>query len=284
MSGRIALVLGGGGSRGLAHIGVLKVLVRERIPIDLIVGTSMGAIIGAQYAAGLTPDAIVEKARALQGSQLLSLNHLFSARARQRTLEEWLEANLPVSTFEELICPLTAVAVDVVEGEEITLDEGPLIPALLASSAVPGVFPPVRRGDRLLADGGVIDSLSAHLGYKLGAEKVIAVDVYPTLERDNVWVDPLLATTGLDLPFGLLGSAQEDTPGIIASLWRSSRVMAWHLHTSRLAAHAPDVLLRPSVEMLGSFDFKDLDGPIQAGIEEAERALPALRALSSDHR
>lgn len=279
MSGRIALVLGGGGSRGLAHIGVLKVLVREGIRIDLIVGTSMGAIVGALYGGGLAPEEIVEKVRALQGNQILSLNHLFSARSRQRTLEEWLEANLPVSTFEQLGCPLTAVAVDVVEGEEVTIDAGPLVPALLASSAVPGVFPPVRRGDQLLADGGVIDSLSTHLGYKLGAEKVIAVDVYPPLERDNLWVDPLLAMTGLDLPFGLLGSVQENTPGIVASLWRSSRVMAWHLHTSRLAAHAPDVLLRPAVENLGSFDFKDVDSPVKAGEEEAERALPALRAL-----
>lgn len=279
MSGRIALVLGGGGSRGLAHIGVLKVLMREGIRIDLIVGTSMGAIVGALYGGGVAPEEIVAKVRALQGNQLLSLNHLFSARSRQRTLEEWLEANLPVSTFEELGCPLTAVAVDVVEGEEVTIDAGPLVPALLASSAVPGVFPPVRRGDHLLADGGVIDSLSTHLGYKLGADKVIAVDVYPPLERDNLWVDPLLAMTGLDLPFGLLGSVQENTPGIVASLWRSSRVMAWHLHTSRLAAHAPDVLLRPAVEKLGSFDFKDVDSPVQAGEEEAERALPALRAL-----
>lgn len=281
MSARIGLVLGGGGSRGLAHIGVLQVLLREGIPVDLIVGTSMGAIVGALYACGIDPAAMVESVKGLQGSQLLTLTHLFSARSRQRTLEEWLTANLPVSTFEELHCPLTVVTVDVVEGEELTIDSGPLIPALLASSAVPGVFPPVRRGDQLLADGGVIDSLSAHLGYRLGAEKVIAVDVYPPLERDNPWVDPLIAMTGLDLPFGLLGSADEHTPGIVAALWRSSRVMAWHLHTSRLAAHAPDILLRPAVEKLGSFDFKDLESPIQAGVEEAERALPALRALVS---
>lgn len=281
MSGRIALVLGGGGSRGLAHIGVLQVLIRERIPIDLVVGTSMGAIIGALHAAGLSPEEMVDKVQALQGSQLVSLNHLFSARSRQRTLEEWLEANLPVTSFEELRCPLTVVAVDVVEGEEITIDEGPLVSALLASSAVPGMFPPVRRGDQLLADGGVIDSLSTHIGYQLGAEKVIAVDVYPPLERENLWVDPLLAMTGLDLPFGLLGSVQENTPGIVASLWRSSRVMAWHLHTSRLATHAPDVLLRPAVEKLGSFDFKDIESPVQAGVEEAERALSALQALCS---
>ena len=156
MSGRIALVLGGGGSRGLAHIGVLQVLIRERIPIDLVVGTSMGAIIGALHAAGLSPEEMVDKVQALQGSQLVSLNHLFSARSRQRTLEEWLEANLPVTSFEELRCPLTVVAVDVVEGEEITIDEGPLVSALLANSAVPGMFPPVRRGDQLLADGGEI--------------------------------------------------------------------------------------------------------------------------------
>ena len=281
MSARIGLVLGGGGSRGLAHIGVLQVLLREGIPVDLIVGTSMGAIVGALYACGIDPAAMVESVKGLQGSQLLTLTHLFSARSRQRTLEEWLTANLPVSTFEELHCPLTVVTVDVVEGEELTINSGPLIPALLASSAVPGVFPPVRRGDQLLADGGVIDSLSAHLGYRLGAEKVIAVDVYPPLERDNPWVDPLIAMTGLDLPFGLLGSADEHTPGIVAALWRSSRVMVWHLHTSRLAAHAPDILLRPAVEKLGSFDFKDLESPIQAGVEEAERALPALRALVS---
>jgi NTE family protein len=279
MTPRIGLVLGGGGSRGLAHIGVLQVLVREGIPIDLIVGTSMGAIIGALYASGIHPEEMVKTVQGMQGSQMFSLAHLFSARSRQRTLEEWLQANLPVSTFEELQCPLTAVAVDVVEGVEVTLDSGPLVPALLASSAVPGIFPPVRRGDQLLADGGVIDSLSTHLGYKLGAEKVIAVDVYPPLERENLWADPLLAMTGLDLPFSLLGSGHEQAPGIVAALWRSSRVMAWHLHTSRLAAHAPDVLLRPAVEKLGSFDFKDLESPIQAGVEEAERALPALRAL-----
>ncbi len=282
MGKRIGLVLGGGGSRGLAHIGVLKVLVREGIPIHFIVGTSMGGIVGALFAGGVTPDEIVAHVEALQHSQRLTLNHLFSARARQRTLEEWLESNLPVKQFEDLRLPLTVVAVDVVEGEEVTLDSGPLVPALLATSAVPGMFPPVRRGDQLLADGGVIDSLSTHLGYRLGADKVIAVDVYPPLEREHLWVDPLLAMTGLDLPFGLLGSVHDDTPGIVASLWRSSRVMAWHLHTTRLAAHTPDVLLRPAVESLGSFDFKDLERPIQAGIEEAERALPALRALCDD--
>ncbi len=171
---------------------------------------------------GMTPDEMVEKLKSLQGSQVISINHLFSARARQRTLEEWLEANLPVKSFEDLHCPLTVVTVDVVEGEEVTIDEGPLVPALLASSAVPGMFPPVRRGEQLLADGGVIDSLSTHLAYRLGAEKVIAVDVYPPLEHENLWVDPLLAMTGLDLPFYLLGTVVEQTPGFIASLWRSS--------------------------------------------------------------
>jgi len=170
-------------------------------------GPVWGAIVGALHSAGLTPDEMVEKLKSLQGSQVISINHLFSARARQRTLEEWLEANLPVKSFEDLHCPLTVVTVDVVEGEEVTIDEGPLVPALLASSAVPGMFPPVRRGEQLLADGGVIDSLSTHLAYRLGAEKVIAVDVYPPLEHENLWVDPLLAMTGLDLPFYLLGTS-----------------------------------------------------------------------------
>jgi NTE family protein len=273
-------VLGGGGSRGLAHVGVLQVLVREQIPIDLIVGTSMGGIIGALFAAGISPDTLAEHMGALKGNSLFGMN-LFSARARQRNVEIQLVGALADKTFADLKIPLTVMAVDMLHGREVALNEGPLIPALLATSAVPAVFPPVEIDGMQLADGGVIDSLSTHIAFKQGADKVIAVDVYPRLETDNPWTDPISAIMGFQLPFGMLGNSalQARVPSMLASIWRSIRVMAWHVHEERLATHTPDVLLHPEVEDYGSLDFRDVKGPLAAGVAEAERYLPEIRAL-----
>ncbi|MBC8171669.1 MAG: patatin-like phospholipase family protein, partial [Anaerolineae bacterium] len=141
MRPRVALVLGGGGSRGIAHVGVLEVLHNAGIPIDLVVGTSMGAIVGALYAAGITPQVISENLARIGGINLFSLN-LFSARARQQRIREELKRGLGDKTFADLNIPLVVTAVDMVSGAEVALDQGELIPALLASSAVPAVFPP----------------------------------------------------------------------------------------------------------------------------------------------
>lgn len=275
MPARIGLVLGGGGSRGLAHIGVLQVLERENIPIDLLVGTSMGAIIAAFYALGVTPERMFDYANtALKNSSMLSFN-LFSAEARQRTVQEHLEKLLKEKTFADLSIPLTVMAVDVLSGQEVAIREGLLLPAVLASSAVPAVFPPVEHMGMQLADGGVIDSLATRPAFEQGAERVIAVDVYPALEQDNPWVDPISAVMGFQLPFKLFGS----TPGVLSSLWRSFRVMAWYTHQSRIAAHPPHVLIRPDVDEYGSLDFNDVQGPVSAGAAAAEALLPQLRGL-----
>jgi len=279
MRPKIALVLGGGGSRGLAHIGVLEVLVREQIPIDYIIGTSMGAIIGSLFAAGYPPQKIADDLDHLRGNNIFNFN-FFSARARQKDTEKQLEWRLKGKTFADMKIPLKVMAVDVVHGREVTLEEGDLIPAILASSAVPAVFPPVEIGDMQLADGGVIDSLATHAGYEVGADHIIAVDVYPPLETDDPWVDPLSAIMGFQLPFNLFGNTEwTKLPGIAASMWRSFRVMAWHLHEERLKAAPPDVLLRPMVGGYGSLDFTDVDGPIQAGRLEAENHLPVMKSL-----
>lgn len=277
MRPKIGLVLGGGGSRGIAHIGVLAVLAHENIPIDLIVGTSMGGIVGALFASGINPDTIAEGMDDMRGTTLLNMN-LFSARARQKMLQDQLSV-LEGKTFADLQIPLTVMAVDMLHGREIAINEGPLIPALLATSAVPGVFPPVEMDGMKLADGGVIDSLATHVAFEQGADHVIAVDVYPPLETDNPWIDPLGAILGFQLPFGILGNGAETRPGVIAAIWRSVRVMTWHLHEARLAAHPPDVLLRPAVEGYASMDFKDVRGPLLAGAAEAERHLPSIKAL-----
>lgn len=273
---KIALVLGGGGSRGLAHIGVLKVLLREQIPVDMIVGTSMGGIIGVLFALGYNPAEIGQGVSRLQQNSLLNLRML-TIRARQRHMRAFLEEALGDKTFADLDIPVTLMAVEMRHGHEVCLREGPLAPALLASSAVPGAFPPVHLNGQELNDGGVIDSLATHVAYDQGATKVIAVDVYPELEKENPWTDPVSAIMGLDL-FSGSGEASR-IPSIPASIWRATRVMTWHLHQKRLEEHPAHVLLRPDVDSYASLDFRDIDTPIQAGVIEAERHLAALRAL-----
>ena len=291
MSLKVALVLGGGGSRGLAHIGVLKVLQREGITVDCIVGTSMGGIVGVLHARGDKPDGIATKLQAAMdlsypsGSKIHNVK-LVSSRMRQRRLHEQLEAMLGDITFADLKLPVTLMTVDMISGQEVALSDGPLIPALLATAAVPGVFPPLNMDGMQLADGGVIDSLATHMAFAYEADRVIAVDVYPALETEDPWDDPISAIMGFQLPISWLNGTDEENkvvhPNVFSSMWRSVRVITWHMHQTRLASHPPDILLRPDVDHYGSLDFKDTKGPIQAGIEEAERHLEALRALKAE--
>lgn len=280
MRPKIGLVLGGGGSRGLAHVGVLDVLVREKIPIDLIVGTSMGAIVGTLFALGINPAELSQYFVKWQGNNIFSMN-LFSARSRQRVVEEQLILAMKDKTFDDLNIPVAVMAVDMLTGREVALTHGPLIPAVLASSAVPAVFPPVEINGMQLADGGVIDSLCTHAAFAHGADKVIAVDIYPQLEPDS-WSDPLEAIIGIDLPFGILATNPlSKSPSAVSSLWRAIRIMTWNLHATRISSFPPDVLLRPDVSRFGSLDFKDINGPLAAGAAEAERQLAAIKALVS---
>lgn len=280
---KIGLVLGGGGSRGLAHIGVLEVLVREGIPVDLIVGTSMGGIVGVLFGLGLSPAQIAQELSPLQGISFINRLKLISSRGRQQRAREHFAELLEGKTFADLTLPVTLMAVDMVHGQEVTLAEGPLLPAVLASSAVPGAFPPVNYNNMQLADGGVIDSLATHVAYAQGADRIIAVDVYPPLEKDKLWTDPISAIMGLQLPPGLFstsGLGTDKIPTAAASMWRSVRVMTWYLHQQRLAAHPPHVLLRPEVSNYGSLDFKDVDSPRRAGAVATERCLKELQALT----
>jgi NTE family protein len=281
---QIALVLGGGGSRGIAHVGVLSVLEREKIPIDLIVGTSMGGIVGVLYALGIKPEAIAERMISnMEGSNIFNFN-LFSARARQKSVASQLNDAVADKTFADLKIPVLLTSVDMVEGKEVVLSEGPLLPAMLATSAVPAVFPPVEINGMRLADGGVIDSLATKVAYTYNADKIIAVDVYPPLEKEYPWADPLSAIMGIDLPFLNFTSEWTNTPSMMAATWRSVRVMTWHLHEKRLQQYPPHVLIRPKVEEYGSLDFKDVLGPLYAGEEAAQGKIDEIKALLPERK
>jgi NTE family protein len=184
-------------------------------------------------------------------------------------------------TFADLKIPATLMAVDMRYGREVELNEGPLLPAVLATSAVPAIFPPVEVGEMLLTDGGVLDSLASHVAFEQLADIVVAVDIEPPLDPDNPWVDPISAITGFNLPLLFGSNDSAGPPNMFAAMWRAVRVMAWHIHAERLNAHPPDVLLRPDVAKYGSLDFKELEGPLRAGAVEAERHVGKLKALTA---
>jgi NTE family protein len=174
---RIGLALGGGMARGTAHIGVLRVLEKHGIPIDLIAGTSVGSLVGGAYAAGLNPDQIQDFATTVRWSDLgrVTVSRLgFYSNART---EDYVRSKFPVTEFDKLRMPFGAVAADIQSGKMIVFTEGSLPLAIRASCAMPIYYVPVPVNGRMLVDGGVVGHLPASVARIMGADIVIAIDV-----------------------------------------------------------------------------------------------------------
>lgn len=211
---KVGLALGGGGARGLAHIGVLKVLKRENIPIDLIVGTSMGAIIGAAYALKKdisTLEKIIEKYSKIgifninlslsekekkdkpyfikKMSDFLKKVYAFNLELRREYLNDGEDLKKIINdlvgdkVFADTKIPFAAVAADLIKGEKVILNQGKLFNAILASTSIPGIFPPIRLEGKILVDGGIVDVVPIEAARSLGANFIIAVNVSPTLKK-----------------------------------------------------------------------------------------------------
>mgnify|MGYP001428611711 CR=1 FL=1 len=181
---RVGLALGGGVARGLAHIGVLSVLEEAGVPIDCVAGTSMGAIIGASYCAGLT---IAElKALAARAGWWDVSRPMLSATGLVtfNRMERWLEDTIGEYDVRDLAIPFAAVASDLVSGERVVLWRGRLCTAIRASCSVPGFASPIELDGRMLVDGGITDNVPADVARMLGADYVIGVDIFmPALRR-----------------------------------------------------------------------------------------------------
>jgi NTE family protein len=176
---KLGLALSGGGARGYAHVGVLKALVENDIPIDLISGTSAGSFVGGAYAAGMSPNEIVEIGRKIGWFGIAGFSYSPRGLLSNASLGAFIATHFPVTRFEDLKLPFAAVACDLETGEEIVLkDTGDLVMAIRASCAIPGVFVPVTDGDgRALIDGGVVSPMPTAAARDLGADIVIAVDL-----------------------------------------------------------------------------------------------------------
>ncbi len=264
----VALVLGAGNARGLAHIGVLQALEEAQIPVDIVAGSSMGALIGALYAVSCSVEELkafaahLPKAVSLLGGLWdLSLFPRYGIvkgeKARRYLAEQWFHQK----NIEELEIPLRIVATDVATGDEIVFTHGPVADAVRASIGIPGIFEPFLWNGRYLIDGAAINPVPTNL-VETDANIIIACNVIPSLrERVAPRVFP----------------AKWRLPSLFGVLLRTQEIMAAGIVESRLGE--PHVLIQPEVADLGSRDYSQWEVFVDRGQEAAEACIQEIRRL-----
>jgi len=263
---KLGLALGAGGTKGAAHVGVLRVLEDEGIPVDVVAGTSIGALYGGALAAGRAPAEMEEGIRTQPPSDVVNFfRHRLKIRHNNRLARRFYEALAGLS-IEKLPMPFAATASDIVAHKPVTITSGPLIDAIEASIAIPLIARPVSHQGRYLLDGGFWDSAPVDAALDLGADVVVAVelgDPYTLPQRLRApaeWVAAKLQGVALHrtfagLPFTINAVARELTPG--------------------REAH---IVIRPPLEKVSGNSPFHMADCLEAGIASAREALPAIRA------
>lgn len=271
----IVLALGGGGVKGHAHIGVLRILDREGFRIRAIAGTSAGGLWGCFYAAGMTPDQIED------GMSRLNSETLYRRMPDDRPamlgvggIRTHLINTLGDLTFEQLKIPFAVTAVDLEAANEVVLSRGRVVDAVLATIAVPGVFPPAQWEGRILVDGGVLDPVPVRLARRLApGPPVVAVVLSPPLEDWDAPDHPRLLNS---LPFLATYLARLRIAQALNIFMRSVDIGGAMLTDLRLKLDQPDVIIRPAVPHVGLLDRVDIHEVARLGERAAEAALPDL--------
>lgn len=279
---KVGLALGGGGARGLAHIGVLKVLEKENIPIDFITGTSMGAIIGAVYALTKDISAIEKITEKYSKISEFNIDLSFSEKERKdkpfflKKMSDFLKKgyilNLELTkkyindgeglrrviselvnnkTFEDTLIPFAVTAADLVKGEKIIIRRGKLFDALLASASIPGMFPPLILDKKILVDGGIVDVVPIEAAQSLGANFVIAVSVSQTIKK------------------------RDDFNNAVEILFRSDSITSSELRKLQLSF--ADVVITPKVGRFHWSDFSKAEQCVREGEIAAQNNILELK-------
>jgi len=275
----ITLALGGGGAKGNAHIGVLRRLEKEGFQVSAVAGTSFGGVVAVMYAAGYSPDEIednfaqVDQAR-LFGRSLAEGPSLLGLAG----VRKWLDEVLPGRTFSDLKIPCAVTAVDLNCSCEVTLDEGRVKDALLATVAVPGIFPAYSWQDWKLIDGGVLNPVPVSVARALATSlPVIAVTLHTPIGEP---------ATGIPVPDNVPKPILDRLSHIrIAQAFdvfmRSVDVGNRAIAEYRLAVDKPDIIIRPAVADIGLLEQVDVREVARRGDEAVEAILPELRKLTS---
>jgi NTE family protein len=264
---KVGLALGGGGAKGLAHIGVLEVLQGEGIPIDLIAGTSMGGLVAALCALGKDCQLMRETALKLNVMKMLSLadlalpkSGLFGGKAVISLLKKLIGRDV---AFDELPVPLSLVATDITSGEEVVINQGSVLAAVRATISVPGIFTVVKREGRYLVDGGLVNPVPVSVVRDMGADFIIAVNV--------------MSEVG-----GRLRRVQKEKPGkrpkepnmvnvLLQTLYIGSYVIG------QTSAGGADIIINPDTSQTGPGDFHRARECIAQGEIAARKALPEIK-------
>lgn len=293
---RVGLALSGGAALGLAHIGVIKVLERENIPIDMIAGSSMGALIGALWAIGLNSHQI-EKIALEYNNNKKRVFHLMVdpcfpklSFMKGRGIRRFLEKHIGNKTFRDLKLPLRIIALNVSKRQELVFDSGNLIDAIMASIAIPGVFYPVRVNGDLVIDGGIIEPVPIGTLVKMGIKKIIGVNVLPSPEniiqthelnkqrineeRKHAQSQGFFARITLGIRLYL---RKIFFPNILDVIINSIQTMEYVI--AQMNCQMADVVLQPKITGVDWFELFKAEALIRKGEEEAENMLAAMRSI-----
>lgn len=246
---KVAVVLGAGVSRGFAHVGVLKVLEAHKVPIHLIVGTSAGSFVGSIYASGIDAFHVQKMALAIQKDEVVDLTIPDNGFIRGEKLESFVNKAVQNVVIERLKIPFRAVSTNVQTGEEVVFAMGNTGKAVRASCSIPGVFQPVRIGDKAYVDGGLVSPVPVDAAKKAGADVVIAVDISA-------------------------GVAKTHPQGILETILQSIDIM--YAKIAEVQIRNAEVVIRPRVSHINSSDFDRRHEAILEGEKAAAEALPKI--------
>ena len=252
---KIGVALSGGAARGFAHLGVLKVLVENEIPIDFIAGTSAGSFAGAAFASGMSIEGIIEMSRKITWRRTTGFSYSPKGLLSNALLGKFINEHFPVRKFEDLPVPFAAIACDLETGKEVVLrDSGDLAAAVRASCAIPGVFVPIAIDGRQLIDGGVVAAVPTKAVRNLGAEIIIAVDVIAC------------GATYWNLPSTLLGIFFQSAMMLLRA---ASKAHHYRAH----------VVIIPQIAHLRPDEIGRMDEFIRAGEEAALEKIDEIKKL-----
>jgi NTE family protein len=311
----IALVLGGGAARGWAHIGVIHELRAMGIEPDIVVGTSVGSVVGGAYASGnLEPfEEWISSLRRVDIIRLLDAKMTGGGFLQGNSLMSAIEKRIGNPNIEDLRIPFACVATELDTGREVWFREGSLLDACRASIALPGMFAPSRlRKDKLLVDGGLVNPVPVSLARAMGGEAVIAVNLNGDLigrhffihgeevdvsdedseralaeieEKDSViakWAAKMKAGFGvrLDSYISSLRAKESPDPGLFDVIAGSVDIMQDRITRSRMAGEPPDIHITPQLSHVGLMDFDRSAESIEEGREATRREAREIRKLS----
>jgi NTE family protein len=256
---KIALVLGGGSAKGFAHVGVIRALEQEKIPIHIIVGTSVGSLIGGIYASNPDSFQLEWIAFKIDRNDVLDPSIMYSkfGPVQGVRLENFVEQSVKVKKIEETKIPFYPIATDLNTGETIVLEKGSLAKAIRASSSIPGIFVPVTFDNRMLVDGGVTDNIACDVAKNKGADIIIAVNIGKDIRETNI-------TSLIDI------------------VGQAAGIMMQEASKSKL--QYADVVIEPNTKGVGMFDFSQKKPLMDEGIKAAKQAIPRIKELIARYK